>query len=122
MTPSGAGVNGNASRGGSALNIFADPNKTYAQFRRLLLGYDTSGGGFGVARGFPLWNLDASIIKDIHATERIKAQLSFQFNNILNHFQPADPTLNYDTPQSFGVVTTNAGVARQVQFGLRIAF
>ena len=50
---SGAGVNGNASKGGSGLNMFADPNAIYGEFRRLILGLDGSGGGAGVIRGFP---------------------------------------------------------------------
>ena len=125
--PSGAGLNGNASRGGSAINLFADPNAIYAQFRRPILGLDVRDGGAGVIRGFPTWNLDATVAKDIRATERIGATLLFQFSNILNHFQPANPTMNIDSPQTFGVVTNQATSAnglqaRQMEFGLRIRF
>jgi len=86
-----------------------------------------SEGGAGVLRGFPTWNLDATVSKDIRATEKIGATLLFQFTNILNHFQPANPTLNIDSPQTFGVVTnqatsTNGTQARQMEFGLRIRF
>jgi len=41
-------VGGNASKGGSGLNLFSDPNATYALFRRPILGMDTTGGGAGV--------------------------------------------------------------------------
>jgi hypothetical protein len=134
---SGAGVNGNASRGGSGINLFADPNATYALFRRPILGYDTSGGGAGVIRGLPSWTLDTTISKDIRITERFGATFLVQITNILNHFQPENPTLNIDSPQTWGVVTDQSTVGalsgiggtargvpainpRQMEFGLRL--
>ncbi len=128
---SGAGINGNASKGGSGINMFANPPAIYSEFRRLILGVDTTDGGAGVLRGFPAWNLDATVSKDIRATERIGATFIFQFTNILNHFQPANPNLNIDSPQTWGVVTTQATSGggglpainpRQMEFGLRLRF
>jgi hypothetical protein len=119
---SGAGVNGNASTGGSGINMFEDPNAIKAEFRRLILGLDHDGGGTGVVRGFGTWNLDMTLSKDFRAKERVGATLMFQFTNILNHFQPSNPTLNIDSPSSFGVVTAQANTPRQMQFGLRIRF
>jgi hypothetical protein len=123
---SGAGINGNGSRGGSGINMFADPNGTYSQFRRLVLGIDHNSGGVGRLRGLPSWNVDMTISKDFHATERIGATLMFQFTNILNHFQPANPSLNIDSPQTWGVISSQAsgqaGNPRQMEFGLRIRF
>ncbi len=118
---------GVASAGTSGMNLFADPLAVYNQFRRPVLGQDTGSGGFGPIRGFPFWNLDATISKDFKATERIGATLSFQFVNLLNHFTPADPTTNIDTPSSFGVVTNqfttpNGAQSRALEFGLRIRF
>jgi hypothetical protein len=125
--PSGCGLNGNPSRGGSGINLFSDPNAICAQFRRPILGLDVRDGGAGVIRGFPTWNLDATVAKDIRATERISATLMFQFSNLLNHFQPANPSMNIDSPQTWGVVTNQATSAnglqaRQMEFGLRIRF
>src|SRR5438270_10770641 len=102
-------------------------NATYSEFRRLILGVDTNAGGAGVIRGFPTWNLDATVSKDIRATERIGATLIIQFSNVLNHFQPANPTMNIDSPATWGVVTnqatsTNGLQSRQMEFGLRIRF
>jgi hypothetical protein len=140
VTSSGpAGINGNAAKGGSGLNLFADPNATYALFRRPILGYDTSGGGAGVLRGLPSWSLDVTLSKEIRATERLGATLIIQITNVLNHFQPANPTLNIDSPQTWGVITNQAttgnlsgigGTAdgvpainpRQMEFGLRVHF
>ncbi len=119
---SGAGVNGNASKGGSGINMFADPNAIYGEFRRLILGYDTNGGGNGNLRGFPTFNLDAQITKDFSFKERYGATFSIQITNVLNHFQPSDPTLSLDSPATFGVITGQANTARQMEFGLRLHF
>jgi hypothetical protein len=119
---SGAGINGNASTGGSGINMFEDPNAIKAEFRRLILGLDHDGGGTGIVRGFGTWNLDMTLSKDFRAKERVGATLMFQFTNVLNHFQPSNPTLNIDSPASFGVVTSQANSPRQMQFGLRIRF
>jgi hypothetical protein len=119
---SGAGVNGNASKGGSGLNMFSNPNAVYGEFRRLILGLDTTSGGAGVLRGFPTWNLDATFSKDIRVNERVGATLLFQFTNVLNHFQASNPSLNIDSPQTWGVVTGQANTPRQLEFGLRVHF
>jgi hypothetical protein len=135
----GVGVNGDPARGGSGLNIFADPAATYALFRRPILGLDTTGGGAGVLRGFGAWSLDATVSKEIRATERVGATLIIQVTNVLNHFQPENPTLNIDSPQTWGVITDQSTVGalsgiggtargvpainpRQMEFGLRIHF
>lgn len=118
----GIATSGNASTGGSGINMFANPSATYADFRRLILGVDTTGGGAGVLRGFPTWNLDMSVEKDFMATERFGVTFIAQFSNLLNHFQPSNPSLNIDSPQTWGVVTTQLNTPRQIEFGLRIHF
>jgi hypothetical protein len=140
VTSSGpAGINGNAAKGGSGINLFADPNATYALFRRPILGYDTTGGGAGVIRGLSSWSLDTTISKEIRASERFGATLIIQITNVLNHFQPANPTMNIDSPQTWGVITDQSTVGalsgiggtpggvpainpRQMEFGLRVHF
>ena len=117
-----AGTSGN-----TGVNIFADPCAIYNEFRRPVLGQDTNTGGAGVLRGFPFWNLDATISKDFRVTESIGATLSFQFVNILNHFNALDPTVNIDSASSFGVVnnqytTPNGAQNRSIEFGLRLRF
>jgi len=124
---SGAGVNGDASKGGSGINMFANPNAVYAEFRRPVLGLDVQDGGAGVIRGFPTWNLDATVSKDVRATEKIGATFIFLFTNVLNHFQPLNPVMNIDSPQTWGVVTnqattTGGAQSRVMEFGLRLRF
>jgi len=117
-----AGSAGNPGGGGSGINIFGDPAAVYSNFRRWVFGIDGKSTGDGILRGFPTWNLDMSINKDIHIREGMGATLSFQFVNVLNHFQPANPSLNIDSPASFGVVTGQSNTPRQMEFGLRIFF
>ncbi|MGA2041599.1 MAG: hypothetical protein ABSH42_20150, partial [Bryobacteraceae bacterium] len=83
---------------------------------------DTTGGGAGVLRGLPTWNLDATLSKDIRVREGIGATLIFQFTNVLNHFQPSNPSLNIDSPQTWGVISGQANTPRQMEFGLRVHF
>jgi hypothetical protein len=106
------------------LNMFGDPSSAYSQFRRLILGIDTRGNGFGIIRGFPRWNLDGTIAKEIRITERVRSTFTAQFSNILNHMQPDDPSMNLNTPATFGRVSGVASGydARQIEFGLRVHF
>jgi hypothetical protein len=104
------------------INAFGDPQASCNAFRRLILGIDTNGGGTGRIPGFARWNLDMSITKDTKLTERFGFTFYASFTNVLNHFQPADPTVSIDSPASWGVVTgaeTNYD-PRQITMGIRI--
>jgi hypothetical protein len=118
----GIGTSGNASIGGSGLNEFSNPAAAYADFRPMILGYDTSANGTGVLRGFPTWNLDLAVNKDFRIAERFAATFIAQFSNVLNHFQPTNPTLNISSKNTWGVITAQTNTPRQIEFGLRIHF
>jgi hypothetical protein len=105
---------------GQWLNMFANPSAAYGQFRRLVLGVDTNGGGFGVIRGFSRWNLDATVAKNVKVTERIGVTFTTQLANLLNHMQPSDPALALNTPATFGRVSGTAYDSRQIEFGLHM--
>jgi len=116
------GVNTNPANGGLGINMFTDPAAAYAGFRRLILGLDHNGGGTGRLRGLPTWNLDLSVAKKFQFTERIGMSFLAQFANVLNKFQPSNPTLTLDSPASFGNITSQANTPRQIEFGLRVHF
>ncbi len=125
---------GNAAKGGSGLNLFADPNAVYNQLGRLVLGINGNGGGAGVLRNLPTWNLDLQVSKEftIPIREGLGVTFNAQFSNILNHFQPAFTSgsttngsttyMNIDNPQNFGVLTQQGNSPRQIELGLRIHF
>ena len=107
----------------SQVNIFSDPAAVLANFRRCVLGLDTSCGSVGNLRGLNRWNVDATIAKDFKFTERVGATLTVQFTNVLNHFQPSDPSsLSLTSNTSFGRITGAVYAARQMELGLRIHF
>src|SRR5262249_49700359 len=91
------GVNTNPANGGVGINMFNDPAAVYSEFRRLILGLDHNGGGAGRVYGMPTWNVDLTVSKKFRITERMGLDFLAQFANVLNHFQPSDPTLNIDS-------------------------
>jgi hypothetical protein len=116
------GSNGIGTVNSEGINMFADPAAVYAGFRRCVLGLDTTCGGVGNLRGLPRWNLDATVAKDIKFTERVGATFTVQFTNVMNHFQPSDPTISLTTPTTFGRITSAVYAPRQMELGLRVHF
>ena len=67
------------------------------------------------------FNWDASLIKDIAVTERVSAQLRFEFFNVLN--TPIFFITSQDVNSvNFGRVTQTLNAPRVVQFAARISF
>jgi hypothetical protein len=122
----GIGTSQNPATGGSGLNYFSNPVAAYNQFRRLILGVDTTSGGSGVLRGLPTWNLDLGVNKDFKLNFRGREGMGLTFDmqvtNLLNHFQASNPSLSLDTPSSWGTITSQANTPRQFTFGLRLHF
>jgi Carboxypeptidase regulatory-like domain len=121
------GSSANPAKGGSGISIFNNPAQVASEFRPNVLGLDTNSGGAGVLRGFPFWNLDATLSKDFRATERVGATLTIQFVNVLNHFVPNDPNVYLSSLSTFGAVTNqytqpNGAQSRWMEFGLRLRF
>lgn len=120
-TTTGCGSSANPATGGTGLNIFADPGAVCGLFRPIQLSTDTTSRG-GTLRGLGAWNVDLSLVKNIQVTEKIKLTLSSEFFNVFNHVNFLDPAMSLQSPQTFGVLTTQANDPRQVQLGLRIDF
>jgi hypothetical protein len=129
--PLGVGVNSNPDNGGQGVQMFTNPIAAYNDFRNCVVGFDTSCGSTGNIRGFPFWNMDATISKDIGIWKegRVGATLIFQFTNIFNHVNFTNPYLDISDPADFGVSgTSNANGAgeqegpRNMEFGVRIHF
>ncbi len=130
------GSTGNPAKGGSGVNLFANPQAVYNELGRLVLGVNENGGGAGVLRGLPTWNLDLQVAKDfkIPLREGMGITFSAQFSNLFNHVQPSLTSpltttsntsttyLNIDNPTNFGVLTQQGNSPRQIEFGLRLYF
>lgn len=117
------GSAGNPAKGGTGINIFADPNAAYNTFR-YALPTDTNSGGGGVIRNFPAWDLDMTVTKDVTFRERFGFMLIFQSTNVLNHVIMGAPNFALGSPTTFGVITASAAAynPRQMEFGLRVHF
>jgi hypothetical protein len=123
----GSAGNPAAKTPGSGINLFNNPVQVASEFRPFVLGLDTNSGGAGVIRGFPFWNLDATLSKDFRIVERVSATLIITSVNTLNHFVPNNPTTSIQSLATWGVVTsqftTGNGVqSRWMEFGLRLHF
>jgi len=119
---------------GAGANVFSNPDASCPQLggifgdpiRNPILGLDGQIGNGGIFRGLPFWNLDLGITKKIRMTERINGSLFFDFTNVLNHMQPADPCFNgYDT-STWGVLgcggNVQANTPRRLQLGFSVNF
>jgi hypothetical protein len=124
------GAGSSASAKGSGLNIFADPQAVLNEFRPIQLSVDTTSRG-GTLRGLKSWNLDLSLAKKIPLpVERTKLTFSAEFFNTFNHVNFLDPAVagvaggavSLQSPQTFGVITTQGNDPRQIQLGLRFDF
>jgi hypothetical protein len=107
---------------GDGLNLFANPDDVYAHVRPPILGIDNKTGGLGQFRGLPYWNMDLSIKKAIKITERVQTEAQIVFTNVLNHNQMLDPLLDMTSPSSWGALTAQGNVPRQMEFGFRVRF
>ena len=125
---SGIGTAGNPANRGSGKNLFANPEEVYNNFRRIRISEDGRQGR-GVLRGFARWQTDISLGKQTRITEQVRFSLSFDFFNIFNRVNFADPGLSLDDRVNFGVVSGQlVGAAngfyrpRAIQIGARIDF
>lgn len=122
----GVGTDGDPAAGGSGINAFANPSAVFSALRYPLLSIDNR-VPFDQLRTFPYWNLDASLGKNLAVTERFKVILTADAFNVFNHPIYAAPneetgSLDIGVPSSFGVVSSAANTARQLQLGLRVEF
>jgi len=114
-------------------SMFQDPGAVYNCFRNPILGIDGSaGGGAGVLRGMPFWNVDFSVKKNVMITERVNTEFTAIFSNVFNHNQLSDPYLVLGDTGDWGALGGLSGIQftgqaqannpRAIEFGLRVRF
>jgi hypothetical protein len=83
-------------------------------------------GGGGWFSGLSFWNLDLGVTKKIKMTEKVSGSLYFDFTNVLNHMQPADPCFNGFDTSTWGVLgcggAVQANTPRRFQIGISFDF
>ena len=116
------GINSNPTAGGTGLNLFADPLTVFNSFRPAMVGIDTTSAGGGQLRGLSRWNLDVALSRKFRVNERWSTTFSAQMFNTFNHVVFANPSVSLQSPQSFGVLSSQLNSPRIVQLGLHIDF
>jgi Carboxypeptidase regulatory-like domain len=118
---SGDGPNCGTGDVGSGLNSFANPAAVFATLSHPLLSqYNRI--AYGQLNGFPYWNMDFSLGKNIAVTERYSLLFTVDAFNIFNHVVFQNPDLDLNNPTQFGVINSQANVPRQLQLGLKFIF
>ncbi len=131
QVPGSGGVasSGNPAIGGTGVNLFANPEAIFRNFRPLLLGEDTQTSR-GKVRGFGFWDVDLSIGKSFRTPRGTRLSVSADFFNVMNTVLFGNPALSILSPASFGVVTRQSGNpltqdfsgSRSAQLGVRFEF
>jgi hypothetical protein len=90
-----------------------------ASAAQLSQNYRTFGQMFNNLRSDAANNVDLSMLKNFHFTERMFAQLRFEAFNAFNRTQFAAPNLS-PTSSAFGSINSQANTSRQIQMGLKL--
>lgn len=117
----GIGVSGNPATGGTGVNLFANPEQVYKQFRPIRISEDTRAGR-GTLYGLPRWNVDLSIGKRVQIVRSVRGVFTADVLNLFNTVQYSNPAPNLTAPATFGVITAQGNQPRAVQIGLRLEF
>jgi hypothetical protein len=117
---------------GAGYNVFSNPDATCPAnggilgdpVRNPILGLDGDIGGGGPVRGLPFWNLNLGVTKKIKLNERLSSALYFDFDNVLNHMQAADPCFSSNNLPAWGVLgcggNLQANTPRRLQLGVSL--
>lgn len=106
---------------GIQINAFSNPTAVFNSFRLAYLGVDSNANTiFG--RGFPFWNLDMNLQKEVKVSERLGATVNVEMINALNHVNWNDPNLNLSEQNKFGTITGVSPGPRTIELGLRLHF
>jgi hypothetical protein len=103
---------------GNAFNTADFDTKSLDQFQFHIRTFSTT---FPNLRADGINNLDASLLKSFTFTEHSYFQLRFESFNILNHPTFSAPNTTISST-SFGQITAQANLPRQIQLGARLVW
>jgi len=103
---------------GDAFNIADFDTKSADQLQFHIRTFSTT---FPNLRADGINNLDASLLKSFTFTEHSYFQIRFETFNILNHPTFSAPNTT-ETSTSFGLITAQANLPRQIQLGARLVW
>ncbi len=102
----------------AAFNTSLFDTRAADQFQYHIRTFSTT---FGDLRQDGINNLDVSLLKRFDITEKTYFQLRFEAFNVVNHPTFAAPNTTA-TNASFGLITAQANLPRQIQLGARFVF
>jgi hypothetical protein len=103
---------------GAAFNAAVFDTKSADQYQYHIRDMSTT---FGNLRQDGIDNLDASLLKSFYFTERIYFQLRLEAFNVINHPTFSAPNTTV-TSTSFGLITAQANLPRQIRLGARLVW
>jgi hypothetical protein len=77
--------------------------------------------GRNVLTAPPIVDSDFQLFKDTNVYENQSVEFRWEMYNVLNHTQWSAPSVNMESPSTFGVITGTAA-PRIMQFALRYQF
>jgi hypothetical protein len=113
---------------GTGLNVFANPQQAFSDFRYINLATDGRDGSANPLWGLPMWNFDTEIGKSTKIHESVSMDFTAQFLNAFNNVNFNSPSLSLQSPLNFGEITgtfipTNrTNSSRWIELGLRLNF
>lgn len=72
-------------------------------------------------RGMGIANYDVSVNKNFQLSERFRLQFRSEFFNFFNRVQFGSPNVGV-TSSTYGMITSQANIPRQIQFGLKLIY
>ena len=69
-----------------------------------------------------LYNVDFSVFKNVYFTESKYLQFRAEFFNLFNQVVFGGPAANINTPDNFGIISSQANAPRVIQFALKFIF
>ena len=102
--------------GDKSLNNYLNP-AAFAYPAPGMLGNHVRGSIAGPA----YWNIDLALARELSLGSTETVELRLETFNLLNHFNWGNPTVNFDAA-NFGLIQTQTGIPRVLQFGIRYAF
>ena len=121
VASAGNGPSCGAGNTGTGLNAFANPSAVYNTLSHPLLS-QYNDIPYGQLNGFPYWNLDFSLGKNIPITEHVSLLFTADAFNVFNHVVFQNPDLDLNNPSEFGVISSQANTPRAMQLGLKLVF
>ncbi|HLH40441.1 MAG TPA: carboxypeptidase-like regulatory domain-containing protein [Bryobacteraceae bacterium] len=103
---------------GDAFNVSAFDTKSADQFQYHIRTFATA---YSNLRQDGINNFDASLLKSFYFTEKAYFQLRLEAFNVLNHPAFSAPNTTVSST-SFGLITAQANLPRQIQLGARLVW